>query len=220
MYALKLAGRFGPKGLATKLVRKLTTPSCENDKIYELRLYKMKPEYFRSSLDLLQRYWPVRTAHSKDVGSWMTELGGICETVHLWEYDSLSDRMTKRQKVGEDSVWRNQFLPEFVKKAHKLTNVLLKPLPGTDVITTFPCSETAIYELLNSKPCAFKLQHIDDEIVVGKFRIIYGRAEGEFILYRYTDPDLALERAYQRRKDQNFQGSSRLLVPCQWSKLQ
>ena len=46
----------------------------------------MKPEYYRESLDLLERYWPVRTAHSCAVGSWMTEIGGICETVHLWEY--------------------------------------------------------------------------------------------------------------------------------------
>lgn len=37
-------------------------------------------------LQLTKDKFHLRTAHSKVVGFWITELGGVNEAVHLWEY--------------------------------------------------------------------------------------------------------------------------------------
>ncbi|KAL8589312.1 hypothetical protein ACOMHN_052315 [Nucella lapillus] len=217
MQTIQIAGRLGRShGLATRLIRNYASSA---DKVYELRLYQMKPECYRDSLDMLKQYWPVRTTHSQDVGSWMTELGGICETIHMWEYDGLGDRIARRQNVANDPVWRKEFLPKFFEQSHKLNCLLLKPHKGSEVITTVSPSEKAVYELFNAQAGLYSPKSDNNETVIGHFETVYGKAMGEFVLYRYTDPDMAFERAYKRQKDHKFNSWSRLLVPCEWSRL-
>lgn len=40
----------------------------------------------REYLDLTAKEFHLRTAHSKLVGFWTSEIGGLNEVVHLWEY--------------------------------------------------------------------------------------------------------------------------------------
>ena len=57
--------------------------------IYELRTYLIQPSKFVSFLGLTQEHLHLRTNHSRLIGYWTTEFGGINEVVHLWEYGQL-----------------------------------------------------------------------------------------------------------------------------------
>lgn len=70
-----------------------TTAVCRTEKgdngdkkIYELRTYAIRPDKFGEYLKLMEENIGLRTAHSKLVGFWITELGAINEVNHLWEY--------------------------------------------------------------------------------------------------------------------------------------
>lgn len=60
--------------------------SLHNDKVYELRTYSIKPKNFKEFYDLSVEYMHLRTNHSKLVGYWTSEIGGIFDMVHIWEY--------------------------------------------------------------------------------------------------------------------------------------
>ena len=57
-----------------------------NDKFYELRTYSVQPARFGEFLKLTTEHIQMQTARSKLLGYWFTELGGMNEVVHLWEY--------------------------------------------------------------------------------------------------------------------------------------
>ena len=63
-----------------------TAASTEKGKLYELRTYAIQPAKFGEFLKLSAEHFHLRTAHSKLIGYWTTELGGLNEVVHLWEY--------------------------------------------------------------------------------------------------------------------------------------
>lgn len=56
------------------------------NKLYELRTYSIKPAKLGSFLQLTNEKFHLRTAHSKLIGYWTSELGALNEVVHLWEY--------------------------------------------------------------------------------------------------------------------------------------
>ena len=57
--------------------------------LYELRTYAIKPDRFGEFTKLMQEGYMLRTAHSKLIGYWNTDLGGVNEVVHIWEYGML-----------------------------------------------------------------------------------------------------------------------------------
>ena len=57
-----------------------------DSKIYELRTYAIRPDKFGEYLKIMEENIDLRTAHSKLIGFWITDLGGINEVNHLWEY--------------------------------------------------------------------------------------------------------------------------------------
>ena len=72
--------------LSTTAARRAEAGSNDNKKIYELRTYAIRPDKFGEYLKLMEENIDLRTAHSKLLGFWITELGGINEVNHLWEY--------------------------------------------------------------------------------------------------------------------------------------
>lgn len=68
--------------------QKLTEPDdCVTDKkIFEFRTYAIRPDKFGECMKIIENNIHIRTAHSKLVGFWITELGGINEVYHLWEF--------------------------------------------------------------------------------------------------------------------------------------
>ena len=63
------------------------------EKLYELRTYAIKPDRFGEFTKLMQEGCTLRTAHSKLIGYWNTDLGGVNEVVHIWEYGMLNNFM-------------------------------------------------------------------------------------------------------------------------------
>lgn len=57
-----------------------------NRKLFEFRTYAIRPDKFGECMKIIENNIYIRTAHSKLVGFWITELGGINEVHHLWEF--------------------------------------------------------------------------------------------------------------------------------------
>lgn len=103
--------------------------------IVEMREYTLHPgkvpEYFRlyeqEGLEIQRRIL------GRMVGYYSTEVGpSINQVVHLWAYDSLDDRIARRQKLQADPGWQ-----AYVQKMRPMlaaqTNRILKPAPFFDV---------------------------------------------------------------------------------------
>lgn len=61
-----------------------------DSKLYELRTYAIKPDRMAEFMKIMQEGFSYRTAHSKLNGYWTTDLGGVNEVVHIWEYGRMS----------------------------------------------------------------------------------------------------------------------------------
>lgn len=80
--------------------------------LFELRTYDLKPgralaylEHFRTlGVGLITRHLPLG-------GYWMTESGRLNRLEHLWIYESLAERDTRRARLAQDRVWTEDFLP-------------------------------------------------------------------------------------------------------------
>ena len=70
------------------------------------------PEHVDEFVFILRR-------HVDDAGH-TTEIGDISEIVHIWAYDSLDDRIKRRDRMAADSRWQ-----EFGRKV-KALDILLK----------------------------------------------------------------------------------------------
>ena len=75
--------------------------------IYEERIYTILPgrmvEYMKNYEEL---GLPVqRKVLGTLVGFFNTEIGGLNKVVHIWGYDSLDDRLEKREKLANHPDW-------------------------------------------------------------------------------------------------------------------
>ena len=113
--------------------RRLFSTTSQEQKIYELRTYSVQPARFVEFLKLTEQHVHLRTARSKLIGYWSTELGGLNEVVHIWEYgvkknikclysehfihifsiDSFKHRADVRKMLANDKEW----LETYVSKA-------------------------------------------------------------------------------------------------------
>ena len=71
--------------------------------IYELRTYSALPGQLGGWAAGFKRSLARRETHSKLVGLWMTEVGGLNAAVHLWVYDSLQHRAQVREAMANDT---------------------------------------------------------------------------------------------------------------------
>lgn len=75
-----------PASFSASTVSRAQTGEDDNKKIYELRTYAIRPDKFGEYLKIMEDNIHLRTAHSKLIGFWISDLGGINEVNHLWEY--------------------------------------------------------------------------------------------------------------------------------------
>jgi hypothetical protein len=76
--------------------------------IYEIRTYTFKPLraadwlalYREEGLPLQQELL------GKLVGFFTTEIGDLSQIVHIWAYESLDDRLARRDRMAADSRWQ------------------------------------------------------------------------------------------------------------------
>ena len=70
--------------------------------IYELRTYSALPGAIGGWAAGFKRSLAQRETHSKLVGLWTTEVGGLNAAKHLWVYDSLQHRTAVREAMAAD----------------------------------------------------------------------------------------------------------------------
>ena len=80
------------------------TPGSGNG-IYELRYYRLYPGKVGEWMEIFGKGLPARTKHSKPVGVWSSELGGLNMVYHMWGYPDLQARADVRKQVAADPAW-------------------------------------------------------------------------------------------------------------------
>ena len=75
--------------------------------IYEERTYTIVPGRMQEYLDNYERLGlPVQLEVIGNLaGFFHTEIGGLNEVVHIWGYDSLDDRLAKREALARHPDW-------------------------------------------------------------------------------------------------------------------
>eukprot|EP01113_Clastostelium_recurvatum_P043728 TRINITY_DN727_c0_g1_i2.p1 TRINITY_DN727_c0_g1~~TRINITY_DN727_c0_g1_i2.p1 ORF type:complete len:249 (+),score=59.74 TRINITY_DN727_c0_g1_i2:39-785(+) len=124
-----------------------SSPSAK--KVYELRTYDIKPEFFPAFLQLTAKHIHLRTQHSPCLGYWATEIGGINQVVHLWEYDSLDQRAGVRKALGGDKDWNALYMTPMRPMLAKQDNAVMLTFPWGNVLEGLQANKTGsnIYEL-------------------------------------------------------------------------
>lgn len=95
--------------------------------IFELRTYELSPGNLGRYVDLF-RHWGVArvTQHLPMLGYWATEAGPLNTLHHLWAYESLEERDTRRAALARDEEWTTRFVPEAFAFVTRQSNRLLQ----------------------------------------------------------------------------------------------
>jgi hypothetical protein len=101
--------------------------------IYELRTYTTKPGqamvHVNNSGSLGR---DIRgDNYGKLVGHWVTEIGPLNQSMHMWEYESLNDRAEKRAALAKLDRWQNEYRPAngdaIIRQDVRLMNAVVAP---------------------------------------------------------------------------------------------
>ena len=76
--------------------------------IVEQRTYTVPHGTMTTYLERYEKHaLPVQMKHlGRLLGFYVTEIGTLNQVVHLWAYDSLSDREQRREKLAADPAWQ------------------------------------------------------------------------------------------------------------------
>ncbi|EDO40732.1 predicted protein [Nematostella vectensis] len=141
------AGLFRPARGALCLANRAISTSARinSEKIYELRTYAIKPKDFIDYMRLTYDHIGLRTNHSKLCGFWATELGGLNQAVHIWEYDNFAHRTEVRKALSQDEKWQSQYMAKMMPMLQRQENLIMKAVPWYEM-QKFQ-SRGGIYEL-------------------------------------------------------------------------
>ncbi|ROT73071.1 hypothetical protein C7M84_008514 [Penaeus vannamei] len=107
--------------------------AAKQEPVYELRTYTVYPDKMREYLTITAEEFHLRTAHSKPLGFWTAEVGGLNQVVHIWEYESLAHRSTIRANLAGDSEWMSKYVSRVAGMWQQQDNSLMTLLPGTSL---------------------------------------------------------------------------------------
>jgi hypothetical protein len=145
--------------------RRLGTP------VYELRTYDLKPERVSDYGTLTKNLFHLRTKHSKLCGFWVTELGGVNQVVHVWEYESLAHRKSVREALAVDTQWMTDYITPARPMWSLQNNQLLTPLQT-------PLSSSSGSHVYTMHFAEKPLEAPRDSEVVGHWRVAIGSRVG------------------------------------------
>ena len=89
------------------------------------------PEFMRVYDDTGARELQMRVLGHM-VGYFVTELGPLNQTVHMWAYRSLDDRMARRAVLFQDPIWRT-FLAQAGPLILRQESKILLPTPFSPI---------------------------------------------------------------------------------------
>merc|ERR1719400_2420091 len=96
--------------------------------VYEWRTYSLVPSKVADFMALSKEKFHLRTEHSKLLGYWTVELGGLNQVTHLWEYDSYSHRAGVRAKLGGHQQWQEEYFQKILPWLQHQDNMALRSL--------------------------------------------------------------------------------------------
>ncbi len=102
--------------------------------IVDHRTYAVKPGSLPAFLKVYQeKGWPVQKQHLGNCLGWYVsmDIGPLNQVVHLWGYDSLSDRADRRASLAADPAWQ-EYLGESMHLLDHMENKILAPAPFYD----------------------------------------------------------------------------------------
>ena len=127
----------------------LTSQLQSNDKIYELRKYLVKPGAFRTYKQLTTDLFHLRTSESKLCGFWFAELGtSLFQSVHIWEYDSLSHRAEVRRTLDTKKEWQEEYFSKAMPCLSHLENISMFMPSWSSMKDTSTSEKGGVYELV------------------------------------------------------------------------
>ncbi|EDV22555.1 uncharacterized protein TRIADDRAFT_58894 [Trichoplax adhaerens] len=178
----------------------LHTSNCNAQKMYELRTYSIQPAEFGNFLKLTQEQFHLRTAHSKLLGYWTSELGGLNQVVHIWEYDTFQHRTNVRKALADDPQWISNYISIMMKKLVQQDNVVMFPLPWYPIQSSN--QQGGVYELQSISSSASKYSNLETNVkktvssqnndsskLIGIWKTEHGPLDTMFLLWRFNDLD-------------------------------
>lgn len=209
-------------------------------KIHELRIYSINPQNIRDFLTLTSEEFHLRTSHSKLVGYWTSEIGGLNQVVHIWEYDSLSHRAQVRANLANDPEWNSRYLGRVIGMFREMTNSAMVLLPETGIAEP---AEKGVYELqtltLQGSPAIWSQSLVSyvkackgiengRSLLVGAWQSVLGPKRTTALLWQHPGPDscVTLQRRLNELDESHAlapyvaDGHNRLLLPHPVSPLQ
>ncbi len=104
--------------------------------IVDMRMYTIHPGRMGPTVDFLaNKAVPIQRRHlGAPIGYFATDIGPLNRLVHLWLYESLADRETKRAALFSDPDWAD-VKAEMARAGHSQfqENWILKPLPFSPI---------------------------------------------------------------------------------------
>lgn len=186
--------------------------------LLELRIYKMHPHRFPDYLALTKAKLHLRTAHSPLLGFWATEVGGQNEVVHLWGYESLTQRQAVRQSLLTASEWQNDYMVPVRPMWQSQENWAVIPVASTKEESEAAQARLALpgtnfYRLSFQEGAKTPAGEGDDVVVVASGEVVLGAARAG------TRMVLSASKNMDRFAVEAPQGTqwSRLLIPTPWS---
>ncbi|KAG7218151.1 hypothetical protein INR49_009052, partial [Caranx melampygus] len=80
------AALISPAAVVQPRVHLSTVPQQDHRTFYEFRTYCIRPDQNSAFLKLTNEKIHLRTAHSKLIGYWSVEYGGLNQVFHIWKY--------------------------------------------------------------------------------------------------------------------------------------
>eukprot|EP00090_Calanus_glacialis_P026222 TRINITY_DN41175_c0_g1_i1.p1 TRINITY_DN41175_c0_g1~~TRINITY_DN41175_c0_g1_i1.p1 ORF type:complete len:220 (+),score=42.14 TRINITY_DN41175_c0_g1_i1:3-662(+) len=201
--------------------------------IYELRTYNLVPKEVGNFMALSKKKFHLRTGHSVLLGYWTTELGGLNQVVHLWQYDSYAHRAGVRAKLGGDQEWQVEYFQKILPWLQHQDNLTLDSLIDPVENST----EGGTYEIwqlgIGPNNADWKLSLLelaktlqgDQTQLCGAFSSVFGPMGSAVLIWRHQDLDSAprlQDKLFKSSKGQQFLSNvmtrqSKILAPTPFS---
>ncbi|XP_061310986.1 protein NipSnap homolog 3A [Pezoporus flaviventris] len=121
-----------------------TGPRQDNSVFYEIRTYDIKPSKMKEFVEMANKYFHLRAAHSEMVGIWSAELGAMNKVVHVWKYDNFAHRAVVRHALANDKDWQGKFISPALPLIEKQYNEVAYLVPWCQLGK--PPKEGGVYE--------------------------------------------------------------------------
>lgn len=186
-----------------------------NSKVYELRVYQIKPESAKPFMELSKEWLHLRTQHSVLIGYWTSEIGGINDMVHIWEYDSLDHRAKVRQALANDASWIANYFGKILPMMSRQENSLLV-VNGELNLNQQDLKGVYELEVFNGKT----VDRPNDRLL-GSFTGLIGPLNTACNLWFHKSVDDMVNslKEVNTKQGSTATGHSRLLMPTPWSPL-